>query len=121
MLASQEEVIGSLIRYTDWWQPATSSVLQVGVARRGSDVADGIPHGLLETLDERTELCRRMRRIDDTDRSILFLWYVKQLAAQDIAREVGISRRQCFRRRARAIRVLLDEDAAQGASVLAPA
>jgi DNA-directed RNA polymerase specialized sigma subunit len=111
MLASQEEVIGSLIRYTDWWQPTTSSVLQVGMARRGSDVADGIPDGLLETLDERAELCRRMRRIDDIDRSILFLWYVKQLAAQDIAREVGISRRQCFRRRARAIRILLDEEA----------
>ena len=111
MLASREEVIGSLIRYTDWWQPTTSSVLQVGAARRGSIIADGIPHGLLETLDERAELCRRMRRIDDIDRSILFLWYVKQLAAQEIAREVGISRRQCFRRRARAIRILLDEEA----------
>lgn len=110
MLASREEVIGSLIRYTDWWQPATTSILQVGVARRGSDLADGIRQGLLETLDERAELCRRMRRIDDIDRRILFLWYVKQLPAQDISKQVGISRRQCFRRRARAIRVLLDEE-----------
>ena len=118
MLASQEEVIGSLIRYTDWWQPATSSVLQVGVARRGSGIGDGIPHGLLETLDERAELCRRMRRIDDRDRRILFLWYVSQLAAQDIAREVGISRRQCFRRRARAIRILLDDEAPRRGSLV---
>jgi DNA-directed RNA polymerase specialized sigma24 family protein len=112
MLASQGQVIGSLVRYTDWWQPTTSSVLQVGWARRGSDLADGIRHGLLESLDERAELCRRMRRIDDTDRRILFLWYVKQLPARDISKEVGISRRQCFRRRARAIRVLSDEEAA---------
>jgi DNA-directed RNA polymerase specialized sigma subunit len=111
MLASREQVIGSLVRYTDWWQPTTSSVLQVGWARRGGDAADGIRQGLLETLDERAELCRRMHKIDETDRRILFLWYVRQLQAQDISKEVGISRRQCFRRRARAIRVLTDEDA----------
>lgn len=107
MLSSQEEVIGSLVRYTDWWQPTTSSMLQVGWARRGSDLGDGIRQGLLETLDERAELCRRMQQIDHTDRRILFLWYVKQVSAQDISKEVGISRRQCFRRRARAIRSLL--------------
>ena len=43
-------------------------------------------------------------------RRILFLWYVKQLPAQDISKQVGISRRQCFRRRARAIRILLREE-----------
>lgn len=113
MLGSRGEVIGSLIHYMDWWQPTTSSVLQVGSARRGSGLADGIPRGLLDTLDERAELCRRMRRVDDTDRRILFLWYVKQVPAQDISREVRISRRQCFRRRARAIQILLDEEAAE--------
>ncbi|HYT81498.1 MAG TPA: sigma factor-like helix-turn-helix DNA-binding protein [Actinomycetota bacterium] len=110
MLASREEVIGSLVRYTDWWQPSTSSLLQVGWARRDTDVGDGIRRGLLETLDERAELCRRMRTMNETDRRILFLWYVKQLSAQDISKEVGISRRQCFRRRARAIRILLGEE-----------
>jgi len=111
MLASREEVIGSLIRYTDWWQPSTSSVLQVGWARRDTGVGDGIRQGLLETLDERVELCRRMRTMNDTDRRILILWYVKQLPVEDISKEVGISRRQCFRRRARAIRILLGEEA----------
>lgn len=110
MLESRQEVIGSLVRYTDWWQPATTSMLQVGWARRGSDLDDGIRQGLLDTLDERAELCRRMQHLDDTDRRILFLWYVKQLPAQDISREIGISRRQCFRRRARAIRGLLEQE-----------
>lgn len=109
MLSSQEEVIGSLVTYTDWWQPATSSMLQVGRARRSTGLGDGIRQGLLETLDERAELCRRMQQIDHTDRCILFLWYVKQASAQDISKQVGISRRQCFRRRARAIRNLLHE------------
>ncbi|HYT79997.1 MAG TPA: DUF1492 domain-containing protein [Actinomycetota bacterium] len=118
MLASREEVIGSLVRYTDWWQPSTSSLLQVGWARRDTDLGDGIRQGLLETLDERAELCRRMRRMDDADRLILFLWYVKQLSAQEISKEVGISRRQCFRRRARAIRFLLGDEAREQAVAL---
>jgi len=69
--------------------------------------------GLLETLDERTELCRRMQLLEDRDREVLILWYVMQLEARDIAKALHISRRQCFRRRAAAIRKLvdLDEDA----------
>ena len=108
MYDSPAEVIRGLLTYTDWWQPATASVLQVGPARRGSDLNDGIREGLLESLGVRAELCRRMQHVGPVDRTILFLWYVRQLTAQEIARAVGISRRQCFRRRARAIRALID-------------
>ncbi|MGH2651828.1 MAG: hypothetical protein ACRDHK_11525 [Actinomycetota bacterium] len=101
-----------LVRYTDWWQPASTSLLQVGAARRAGERVDGRLLGLLSTLDVRTELCRRMQFVSERDRHILFLWYVKQDSVEDIAREIGISRRQCFRRRAEAIRkiVRLGED-----------
>ena len=108
MYDSPAEVIRGLLTYTDWWQPATTSVLQVGLARRSRDLPDGIRDGLLESLGDRAELCRRMQRVGPVDRTILFLWYVRQLSAQDIARAVGISRRQCFRRRARAVRAVID-------------
>jgi DNA-directed RNA polymerase specialized sigma24 family protein len=102
------EVIRGLLTYTDWWQPTTTSVLQVGPARRASDLTDGIRDGLLDSLDDRAELCRRMQHVNHLDRTILFLWYVRQLSAQEIARAVRVSRRQCFRRRARAIRALIE-------------
>jgi DNA-directed RNA polymerase specialized sigma subunit len=108
VLRSHSEVVRALLTYTDWWQPATTSILQVGAARRGTDPAQGFHAGLLDNLDERTELCRRMQRVEDRDRKVLFLWYVKQLAVKDIARAVGISRRQCFRRRAKAIRMVVE-------------
>lgn len=107
-LRSSTEVVRALLTYTDWWQPATSSVIEVGAARRRTAVTDGIPPGLLGTLDERTELCRRMRHVRDVDREVLFFWYVKQLAVDDIARELRISRRQCFRRRSTAIRKIVE-------------
>lgn len=101
-------VVLALLRYTDWWQPGTSSVIQVGGARRNAYISDGIPSGLLSTLDERTELCRRMQHVSEAERRVLFLWYVRQLAVEDISKELRISRRQCFRRRASAIRKIVE-------------
>jgi hypothetical protein len=106
-LASPNEVVRSLLTYTDWWQPSSASVFQVGAARRVQGYSDGIPPGLLGTLDERAELCRRMQYIAPRDRLLLFLWYVEQLAVDDIVPLVKISRRQCFRRRAAAIREIV--------------
>ena len=108
MLDSPDRVILALLTYTDWWQPSTTSVLQVGGARRSLEFGDGLRAGLLETLDVRTELRRRVSQLEDDDRELLFLWYVVQLEAQDIAKGLGISRRHCFRRRARAIRRIVE-------------
>jgi DNA-directed RNA polymerase specialized sigma24 family protein len=107
-LASPREVVRGLLTYTDWWQPATASVLQVGGARRSSGFTDGVIVGLLEHLDERAELRRRMQILREADRRLLYLWYVAQMSAADIAKALGISRRQCFRRRASAIRRIVE-------------
>jgi hypothetical protein len=107
---SVSDVIRALVTITDWWQPRTSSLLQVGGARRASGYGDGIRDGLFDTIGERSELSRRVRLLEERDRRILFLWYVRELAAHDVAREVGISRRQCFRRRSAALRALVDQD-----------
>jgi DNA-directed RNA polymerase specialized sigma subunit len=107
-LACPEAVIRALLTYTDWWQPISSSILQVGGARRGTDLSDGIPAGLLGSLDERSELCRRMILLGERDRHVLVLWYVRQLDARDISRELHVSRRQCFRLRSNAIRKLVE-------------
>lgn len=106
MLDTNEAVVRALITYTDWWQPTTASILQVG--RRHIGGRDGIHPGLLETMDLRGELCRRMQLLDDRDRRLLYLWYLRQEAVGDIARDLRISRRQCFRRRSAAIRTLVD-------------
>ena len=104
------DVIRGLVTLTDWWQPNTTSILQVGAARRASGFGDGLRDGLFDTIGERSELARRVRGLEERDRRILFLWYVKELAAHEVAREVGISRRQCFRRRSAALRALVDRD-----------
>ena len=116
MLSTPRQVVWALITYTDWWQPNTSSVYHVGKLR-GSFVSDGIRGGLLDTLPEREELCRRMQRIAERDRLLLFLWYLRELPAIDIARELRISRRQCFRRRAAVIRRIVDLGESSVASV----
>ena len=108
MLDSPGQVIRCLLTFTDWWQPSTTSVLKVGAARRATELSDGLRDGLLETIDVRTELSRRVSQLEDRDRELLFLWYVQQLLAEDIGMTLGISRRQCFRRRTRAIRKIVE-------------
>jgi hypothetical protein len=104
------DVIRGLVTITDWWQPHTTSILQVGGARRAAGYGDGIRDGLFDTIGERSELARRVRLLDERDRLILFLWYVKELPAHEVAREARISRRHCFRRRSAALRALVDRD-----------
>lgn len=108
MLDSGREVVRSLITYSDWWQPATTSVLRVANARRDSDFGDGFRSGFVETLDERRELCRRVGRLSDRERTLLVLWYVMQLHVDDVAGALRISRRHCFRLKAGAIRKIVE-------------
>ena len=108
LLATPEGVARCLTTYTDWWQPPTGSMLQVGSARRGSGNGYGFRAGVLDTLDDRTELCRRIAELTEGDRRLLVLWYVQQAPTEEIARQIGLSRRQCFRRRARAMRRLVE-------------
>lgn len=108
MLESRPDAIRCLVTYTDWWQPPTSSVMKVGGARLDKNIGDGLNPGILETLEERTELNRRVRRLADADRLLLFLFYVRQLHVDDIADAVGISRRQCYRRRNSALQRIVE-------------
>jgi hypothetical protein len=113
LLTSPSQVIRCLITYVDWWQPSTASTLHIAAVRHRRDYAngmrpDGFRPGLLETLDERTELCRRIQFLSERDRQLLFLWYVVQFPVEGIAEALGISRRHCFRRRAAAISQLVE-------------
>jgi hypothetical protein len=117
VLSSPRQVIWALITYTDWWQPNTASVYRIG-ARRETFASDGIRAGLLDTLSEREELCRRMLQIRESDRRLLCLWYLRQLPVHEIAQELQIGRRQCFRRRASAINRIVELGAPLPATVV---
>jgi DNA-directed RNA polymerase specialized sigma24 family protein len=116
MLSTPGRVAWALLTYTDWWHPPTTSIIQAGVARRNKDFPDGFRSGLLETLDERTELAGRFWSLGQRDRQILFLMYVKQSTAEEIGRFVGISRRQVFRAKAKALRAIVELGEPQAAA-----
>lgn len=108
MLSSTSDVIRCLVTYTDWWQPASGSVLLVGAARRSSAIGGGLHPGVIDTLEERAELCRRLLRLEDRDRRVLFLWYVAQMSVSDVARAIGVSQRQAHRLRARVVQRIVE-------------
>jgi DNA-directed RNA polymerase specialized sigma24 family protein len=108
MLDSRRDVVRCLVTYADWWQPASGSILKVAGARADKNFGDGLRGGLLETLEERSELSRRTALLSDRDRSLLFLWYVRQLHVDEIGDALSLSRRQCFRRRNQAIKRIVE-------------
>jgi RNA polymerase sigma-B factor len=63
------------------------------------EAADEHPHGgqSLDTAEDRVFLSDAFRGLDDRERRILYLRYVRDLEPNQIARELGISRRQLSR------------------------
>jgi DNA-directed RNA polymerase specialized sigma subunit len=116
VLESGREVVRCLVTYNDWWQPSTGSILKVGAARVDKTIGDGLRAGLLETIEERFELCRRVALLSSKDRMLLFLWYVSQQHVDDIATQLRVSRRQCFRRRAQSIRKIVEAGSSEQAA-----
>jgi DNA-directed RNA polymerase specialized sigma subunit len=108
VLGTPNDVIRCLVTYTDWWQPVTTSVLQIAASGRKRDAPDGLRPGLVEHLEERTELCRRMEQLKARERLLLYLWYVKEAEIPQIARRVGVSQRHVFRVRAAAVKKIVD-------------
>ena len=106
-LATPDAVARCLVTFPDCVQPSTGSVLSFSGVRR-KDRGDGLRADLTNLLEVRVELGRRMRLLEERDRELLFLWYVRQLHVDDITEELGISRRQCYRRRATALRSLVE-------------
>lgn len=101
VLRSPEDVIRTLTRFRDVLAPHSGSILFVG-ASRGSD-RDPFHPAFLTAIEARSELVRRLRRLDPRARLLLFLWYVEGRSPTDIARHLGISRVHCYRLRNRAL------------------
>jgi DNA-directed RNA polymerase specialized sigma24 family protein len=110
VLETSREVIRCLVMYPDWYQPPSGSIMKVGAAKLDKNIGDGLNPGIINTIDERTELCRRMTVLSERERLVLFLWYVKQMHCDDVADELGVSRRQAFRLKSKAIRALVDPE-----------
>ena len=97
MLATYASVEHALSHYTDCFQPRTGSVASLGGKVSGAGHA--IHPALLEGLEERTELCRRMAWLDREEAVILVRWYVEGAKPCVIAQGLGRSLRHVYRRR----------------------
>ena len=102
MLDEIADVIHALVRYEDVFDPKSSSILIANGGHGGFD-REPFRGNLLTRLEERAELRRRLARLGDRERELLYLWYVASWPAVKIARRLGISRVHCYRLRKRAL------------------
>ena len=106
MLATYASVEYALTHYTDCFQPRTGSVTSLG---GGKSAGTGHPfhHALLEDLEERTELGRRMAWLEREEAVVLLRWYVEGARPEVIAAGLARSLRHVYRRRMSAIEALV--------------
>ena len=83
-------------------------MLFAGGKPRGDDPDPFLP-GFLSDLDERVELTRRLKRLPDRERLLLFLWYIEGAPVTSISRTLGLSRAHCYRLRNQALRTLASD------------
>ena len=108
VLDTRPAVIRCLSAWTDWWQPASTSIVSISSKRHARDgSAEPFRAGLLDSIEERAELGWRLRHLEEIDVEILYRFYVLALPATDVARHAGMSTRQCYRRRDRALETLV--------------
>jgi DNA-directed RNA polymerase specialized sigma24 family protein len=106
MLDSFASVERALGRYTDAFQPCSGSISAVPSARSGGDRFPFHP-ALLDGLEERAELRRRMAWLPEGEARVLIRWYIEGAHPDAIARDLGCSVRHVYRRRAAAIERLV--------------
>ena len=106
MFVKASDVVRALERVRDSYVPRSTSFMS---AARGSDpYADPFRPGFISTFEERHEVLRRLRDLDQRAQHLLLLWYVAGKPVTDIARALRVSRVHCYRIRARAIAAMLD-------------
>ena len=91
----------ALTRYTDPLQPRTSSI--TALSRSGAGRGDALPPALLDDLEERDELRRRMAWLSPEEAVVLVRWYVEGAKPEVIADGIGRSVRHVYRRRSSAL------------------
>jgi len=101
-------VVGALVRFGHSTGPRTRSVVFAGGKPPGDDPDPFLP-GFLSDLDERTELTRRLKRLPDRERLLLFLWYIEGTPVTSISGTLGLSRAHCYRLRNQALRTLASD------------
>jgi len=101
MLDTFPDVERALGRYTDPLQPRTGSVTVLS-GKRGPSPFPFHP-ALLDALEERAELRRRLACLPDEDVYVLIRWYMEGANPDDIARGLRRSRRHVYRRRSAAV------------------
>lgn len=109
MLDSFPAVERALGRYADPFQPRGGSVAVLH--RRAGEGRFPFHPALLDELEEREELRRRMAALSPTDAVVLVRWYVEGALPEAIARDLRCSRRHVYRRRRAAVAALVEAGA----------
>lgn len=109
MFETVAAVVRALKTFRDFYHPKSSSILLVSNESPDPD-ADPFRRGFLASLEERTELLKRLAALDERERAVVMLWYVADLPVREICAKLSLSRSHCYRIRNKALQAMAEPD-----------
>ncbi|HVL90597.1 MAG TPA: sigma factor-like helix-turn-helix DNA-binding protein [Actinomycetota bacterium] len=101
------DVVRALERSRDCFDPSSTSLMIV--AETKNPHRDPFGRGFIAGFEERTELRKRLARLDERSRALVILWHAYGHPVAQIARRLGISRVHCYRLERRALDLMIDQ------------
>lgn len=109
MLETVGEVAGALKAFGDFYHPKTNSILMTSGSPRDPH-GDPFRRGFIDSLEIRTELLRRLAKLEERDRNLVMLWYVSDVPAAELCGRIGVSRATLYRMRDRALQQMVEHE-----------
>ena len=108
MLSTPEKVISGLKTLNDCYCLKSKSIVCASHDSPDSKYREPFYRGFLSEADKRFELVKRLNKLDDREKTILLLFYAFSMPVDNIAKEVGVSWRHCYRIKKKAIESIID-------------
>jgi DNA-directed RNA polymerase specialized sigma24 family protein len=108
VLRDPGEIVRALKRFRDCYDPRTTSVLSF--TSHADPHGDPFRRGFISHFEERAELIRRLRLLDERERLLLLMWHTEGRPVTEIARLLGMSRVHAYRVQRKALDQMLSID-----------
>jgi DNA-directed RNA polymerase specialized sigma24 family protein len=107
MFRTRQQLMDALARFEEYPGPGSISLISVERVKRAA-IGEPFRAGFLTSVEQRSELLRLLRRLDERSQRLLLLWFVKDRPPAEVANDLGISRVHCYRLRNRALDEMLE-------------
>ncbi len=106
----QYKIIKLLQILNDYYHIRSNSIVTIGSSRKNFHQYSPFRKGFLSSIDERTEIIKRLNRLEGRKKYILLRYYTFSKPISEISNQLKISQRHFYRLKKDALNQLTEDD-----------